>query len=52
MGMRGRLSWPANVDGFSLMDNHLHTLVRLEPDVAQEWPEMKNRCCQRTLAPV
>jgi REP element-mobilizing transposase RayT len=27
------------VDGFSLMDNHLHVLVRLDQDVAQSWSD-------------
>jgi REP element-mobilizing transposase RayT len=25
------------VGGFSVMDNHLHLLLRLDPDVAPEW---------------
>ena len=27
------------VGGFSVMDNHLHVLVRLDPDVAQAWSD-------------
>jgi REP element-mobilizing transposase RayT len=27
------------VGGFSVMDNHLHVLVRLDPDVAKAWPD-------------
>src|SRR5277367_6778335 len=27
------------VGGFSVMDNHLHVLVRLDPDVAREWSD-------------
>ena len=28
-----------SVGGFSVMDNHLHVLVRLDPDVAREWSD-------------
>ena len=28
-----------SVGGFSIMDNHLHVLVRLDPDVAQAWSD-------------
>jgi REP element-mobilizing transposase RayT len=28
-----------SVGGFSVMDNHLHLLVRLDPDVAQAWSD-------------
>jgi REP element-mobilizing transposase RayT len=28
-----------SVGGFSVMDNHLHVLVRLDPDVAQGWSD-------------
>jgi hypothetical protein len=28
-----------SVAGFSVMDNHLHVLVRLDPDVAGSWPD-------------
>jgi REP element-mobilizing transposase RayT len=27
------------VGGFSVMDNHLHVLVRLDPDVAAAWSD-------------
>ena len=27
------------VGGFSVMDNHLHVLLRLDPDVAQAWSD-------------
>jgi REP element-mobilizing transposase RayT len=27
------------VGGFSVLDNHLHLLVRLDPDVAQGWSD-------------
>jgi REP element-mobilizing transposase RayT len=27
------------VGGFSVMDNHLHVLVRLDPDVATAWSD-------------
>ena len=27
------------VGGFSVMDNHLHLLIRLDPDVAEAWPD-------------
>jgi hypothetical protein len=27
------------VGGFAVMDNHLHVLVRLDPEVAQGWPD-------------
>ena len=27
------------VGGFSVMDNHLHLLLRLDPDVAAAWPD-------------
>ena len=27
------------VGGFSVMDNHLHMLVRLDPEVAADWPD-------------
>jgi hypothetical protein len=30
---------PLGVDWFSVMDNHLHLLVRLDPDVAQGWSD-------------
>ena len=28
-----------SVGGFSVMDNHLHVLVRLDPDTAKDWPD-------------
>ncbi len=28
-----------SVGGFSVMDNHLHVLVRLDPDVAKDWSD-------------
>ncbi len=31
------------VGGFSVMDNHLHVLVRLDPDVATGWSDFANR---------
>ncbi len=30
-----------SVAGFSLMDNHLHLLLRIDPDVAQAWTPME-----------
>ena len=27
-----------SVGGFSLMDNHLHLLLRIDPEVASGWP--------------
>jgi REP element-mobilizing transposase RayT len=27
------------VGGFSVMDNHLHVLLRLDPDVAEAWSD-------------
>ena len=27
------------VGGFSVMDNHIHVLVRLDPDVAKDWSD-------------
>ena len=50
-GDNSRKEWLANrleeladvfavaVGGFSVLDNHLHVLVRLDPDVAQAWPD-------------
>ena len=32
-------SFAVSVCGFSVMDNHLHVLVRLDPDVAQGWSD-------------
>ncbi len=29
------------VGGFSVMDNHLHVLLRLDPDVAQAWSDLE-----------
>jgi REP element-mobilizing transposase RayT len=29
------------VGGFSVMDNHLHVLLRLDPEVAQEWSDLE-----------
>ena len=26
------------VGGFAVLDNHLHVLLRLDPDIAQSWP--------------
>jgi hypothetical protein len=31
------------VGGFSVMDNHLHVLVRPDPDVATGWSDFGNR---------
>jgi REP element-mobilizing transposase RayT len=31
--------FPVAVGGFSVMDNHLHVLVRLDPDVAGSWSD-------------
>jgi hypothetical protein len=28
-----------SVGGFSIMDNHLHVLVRLDPDLAKDWSD-------------
>jgi hypothetical protein len=28
------------VGGFAVMDNHLHVLLRLDPDVAHDWSDM------------
>jgi hypothetical protein len=28
-----------SVGGFSIMDNHLHLLVRLDPDTAKDWSD-------------
>jgi REP element-mobilizing transposase RayT len=27
------------IGGFSVLDNHLHLLLRLDPDVAQAWSD-------------
>ena len=32
-------SFAVGVGGFSVMDNHLHLLVRLDPGVAQSWSD-------------
>jgi hypothetical protein len=29
------------VAGFAILDNHLHLLVRLDPDVAQGWSDSR-----------
>ncbi len=50
-GMRDRKGWiehrleelaeifPVAVAGFAILDNHLHLLVRLDPDVARGWSD-------------
>jgi len=50
-GMHDRKSWiehrleelaeilPVAVAGFAILDNHLHLLVRLDPDVARGWSD-------------
>ncbi len=35
------------VGGFSVMDNHLHVLVRLDPDLATGWSDFGNRSSPR-----
>ena len=32
-------TFAVSVGGFSVMDNHLHVLVRLDPDLAQAWSD-------------
>jgi hypothetical protein len=44
------------VGGFSVMDNHLHVLVRLDQDIAERWSDEEvvrrwGRLCSRYLCP-
>ena len=44
------------VGGFSVMDNHLHVLVRLDPDVAKGWSDEEvvrrwGACFRRAISP-
>ena len=34
-------NFAVSVCGFSVMDNHLHVLCRLDPDVAKDWSDFR-----------
>ncbi len=49
--LNGRLKeldaiFAVSVAGFSLMDNHLHLLLRIDPDVSQAWTPMEANITQ------